>query len=97
MLQDVLNDNPKDPEARLVMARAYMIGLGVYRDAAKAEALIADVRAENGFKLPKASMMEADWLAFLPPAGIRPPRKPCLSPRQPADRLPQIAPLANMP
>lgn len=64
MLQDVLDDNPKDPEARLVMARAYMIGLGVSRDAAKAEALIADVRAENGFKLPKASLMEADWLAF---------------------------------
>ena len=64
MLQEVLNDNPRDPEARLLMARAHMIGLGVDRDAAKAEALIADVRAENGFRLPKASLLEADWLAF---------------------------------
>lgn len=64
MLQEVLTDNPNDPEARLILARAYMMGLGVDKNAAKAEALIAQVRAESGFKLPKASLLEADWMAF---------------------------------
>ncbi len=64
MLQKVLDDNPKDPEARLLLARAYMLGIGVERDARKAASLVADVRSENGMRMPKATLLEADWLAF---------------------------------
>ncbi|PYB73932.1 hypothetical protein DMY87_09405 [Rhizobium wuzhouense] len=64
MLQQVLVDNPKDPESRLLLARAYMLGIGVERDARKAASLVADVRSENGMRMPKATLLEADWLAF---------------------------------
>ncbi|TPP06955.1 tetratricopeptide repeat protein [Rhizobium glycinendophyticum] len=64
MLQQILDDNPKDPEARLLLARAYMLGIGVERDARKAASLVGDVRRENGMRMPKATLLEADWLAF---------------------------------
>lgn len=64
MLGSVLSENPLDPEARLLMAKAYMNGLGVPRDARKADELISTVRAESGYDRPKATMLEADWLAF---------------------------------
>ena len=64
MLQALLEDNPKDPEARLLLARAYMLGIGVERDARKAASLVADVRIESGMRMPKATLLEADWLAF---------------------------------
>ncbi|MDH4441187.1 MAG: hypothetical protein QE284_12455 [Rhizobium sp.] len=64
MLQDVLEANPKDPEARLLLARAHMLGIGVERDARKAADLVAAVRSENGMRMPKATLLEADWLAF---------------------------------
>ncbi|MCZ8177688.1 MAG: hypothetical protein O9309_01570 [Rhizobium sp.] len=64
MLETILKDNPKDPEARLILARALMLGVGMERDAARAEALIAEVRRESGFQVPKATLLEADWLAF---------------------------------
>jgi TPR repeat protein len=64
ILQKILDDNPKDPEARLLLARAYMLGIGVERDARRAASLVADVRRENGMRMPKATLLEADWLAF---------------------------------
>jgi TPR repeat protein len=64
LLTDVLTESPRDPDARLVMSRAYLLGLGVKRDPGKAAELIARIRDVSEYDLPKASLLEADWLAF---------------------------------
>lgn len=64
LLTDVLTENPRDANARLVMSRAYLLGLGVKRDPVKAAELLASISDVGEYDLPKASLLEADWLAF---------------------------------
>lgn len=64
LLNDVLAENPHDQDARLLMSKAYLMGLGTKRDARKASELIEDIRAEGEFGNPKATLLAADWLAF---------------------------------
>ncbi|WJH41125.1 hypothetical protein N7E02_11645 [Aliirhizobium terrae] len=64
VLRDVLKDNPQDPDARLLLSKAYLVGLGTKRDARQASDLITSIRAEGEYRNPKATMLAADWLAF---------------------------------
>lgn len=64
LLNQVLEENPRDPDAQLLMSRIHLMGLGVERDPIRAQELVSEIRARGEFDNPKATMLEADWLAF---------------------------------
>lgn len=64
LLNQVLADNPYNPQARMALSKAYLMGLGVSRDAQRASELVASVRDDIGYTDPKVTIQEAEWLAF---------------------------------
>jgi TPR repeat protein len=64
LLNEVLTDDPRNQDARLLMSKAYLVGLGTKRDGQKAADLVEAIRAEGEYRNPKATMLAADWLAF---------------------------------
>jgi TPR repeat protein len=64
LLNNALAESPRDADAKLVMSRAYLLGLGVKRDPVKAAELIGSIRDVGEYEVPKASLLEADWLAY---------------------------------
>jgi TPR repeat protein len=64
LLNEVLSTDPRNDEARLLLSKAYLIGLGIKKNARKASDLIDQIRAEGKYDNPQATMLVANMLKY---------------------------------